>query len=624
MANELSYRPTTGDIPTSPGVYRFFDATGRVLYVGKAKNLRNRLTSYFAPLDTLHERTRRMVTSASDVKWVTVGTEFEALQLEFTWIKEFDPPFNIQFRDDKSYPYLAITLGEPVPRVLVTRKKGITNARYFGPYTKTWAIRETLDLILPVFPVRSCTDGVYKKAERAGRPCLLGDIGRCAAPCAGRVTPEEHRSIAINLAQFMTGNNSEYISNLRAKMAIASEQMDYELAAKFRDNISALETVASKSAVVLPDEIDADVFGLARDDLSAAVQVFIVRGGRIRGVRAWTVDTELDVSEEEIVDNMLRSAYDGDTEIPRLVIVPHVPADVSALTQWLTECRRERLEDSRAAQVSVKKAHRGDMAALALTVANNAQHALTLYKTQRSNDFVTRSQALTDLQEALGLDEAPLRIEGFDISHLSGTRIVASMVVFEDGLAKKSDYRKFNIAQARDDTDAMNQVLARRASYLQGASVDDDEPSSGFSYKPGLFVVDGALPQVNAAKKALADAGVTDVPVVGLAKRLEELWLPGEEFPVILPRTSEALFLLQKLRDEAHRFAITFQRNSRKRDISTVLSEIPGLGPAKIKALLTAFGSVTQLRKATAEQLSEVPGVSPSLAQAILSTLASK
>lgn len=624
MTSTVPYRPKTGDIPTLPGVYRFRDESERILYVGKAKNLRARLSSYFAPLNSLHERTRRMVTSAARVEWTIVGTEFEALQLEFTWIKEFNPPFNIQFKDDKSYPYLAITLGEKIPRVIVTRTKKLDNARYFGPYTKTWAIRETLDLILPVFPVRTCSEGVYKKAERSHRPCLLGDIGRCSAPCVGRVTPEQHRSFAIDLANFMTGKNDGHIKVLKEKMTQASLGQDYEQAAKYRDNIQALETVASKSAVVLNDDVDTDIFGLASDELSAAVQLFIVREGRIRGVHSWNVDTELDVTDDDLVDNMLRTAYDSENIPPREIIVPVQPEDTSAITTWLTELRRERTGDSRAAGVKLKIAQRGDLAALASTVKHNAQQSLILYKTRRRADYVTRTKALSDVQQALGLTESPLRIECFDVSHLGGTKIVASMVVFEDGLAKKSDYRKFSIAQARDDTDAMNQILARRAAYLIGTEEDTDKKKSSFSYPPGLFVVDGALPQVNAAATALADAGLSHIAVVGLAKRLEELWLPGEKFPVILPRNSEALFLFQQLRDEAHRFAITFQRASRKRDINTVLSDVPGMGPAKVKSVLSQFGSVAQLRKATVEEIAQTPQISPAIAQAIKDTLSQR
>ena len=641
MAEILSYRPKTGDIPTNPGVYRFRDATARILYVGKAKNLRARLTNYFAPLETLHERTRRMVTSATSVEWTVVGTEFEALQLEFTWIKEFEPPFNIQFRDDKTYPYLALTLGEKVPRVLITRNRKIANARYFGPYTKTWAIRETLELILPVFPMRSCSDGVYAKAAAAKRPCLLGDIGRCAAPCAGRVTPEEHRSIALDLAAFMGGKNDGHLKVLKQKMFDASENQDYEGAAKFRDNIQALETVASKSAVVLPEEVDADIFGLARDELSAAVQQFIVRGGRVRGVRSWTVDIALDVENGELVDNMLRAAYETEDTPPKDVIVPVVPDDEDAVRDWLTEIRRVRTNDARAARVKLRVAARGDLAALAATVEQNAKQALILFKTRRSADYISRSKALAELHIALGLPTSPLRIECFDVSHLSGTRIVASMVVFEDGLAKKSDYRKFAIAQARDDTDAMHQVLTRRLAYLTGAEQDPEAPrktgaidpvadgevvtalphKKSFAYPPGLLIVDGGQPQVNAAQRALAEAGLGHIPLVGLAKRLEEVWVAGESYPIILPRNSEGLFLLQQVRDEAHRFAISFQRTSRKRDITTVLSDIPGVGPTRIKQLLTHFGSVTVLKSATIQEIAALPGINAALAATIKKTL---
>ena len=618
MSDSLSYRPATGDIPINPGVYRFFDATGRILYVGKAKNLRARLTSYFAPLHTLHERTRRMVTSASEVKWTVVNTEFEALQLEFTWIKEFDPPFNIQFKDDKSYPYLAITMGEDVPRVFVTRKRGIPDARYFGPYTKAWAIRETLEQVLRVFPVRSCSDGVYRKAAAAGRPCLLGDIGRCAAPCAGRVTPEDHRKIANQLGAFMAGKNDGYVDQLRSDMLAASDRQDYERAAKIRDGIEALQTVASKSAVVLDEGIDADVFGVARDELTAAVHVFRVRGGRIRGVRAWTVDTELDASDADFCDSMLRAAYESGDEIPGDVIVPFVPDDEEVLSQWLTQHRRARLEDSRAGKVKLRVAQRGTLATLAATVEQNATQALALHSLKRSSDYVTRSTALTDLQDALGLPDAPLRIECFDVSHLGGTKVVGSMVVFEDGLPKKAHYRKFSIQETTDDTDSIAQLITRRVGRLDDAAETD---TTGFAYPPGLLIVDGGKPQVEAAARALRELGRTDIPVCGLAKRLEEVWLAGESFPVILPRNSNALFLLQRVRDEAHRFAISFQRQKRKTDIRSELSEIPGLGPKRVSALLSHFGSVAALRKASLEDIQIVTGITPVLAERIVSSI---
>ena len=618
MSTELSYRPATSDIPTNPGVYRFFDASGRILYVGKAKNLRSRLSSYFAPLSTLHERTRRMVTSAADVQWTVVGTEFEALQLEFTWIKEFDPPFNIQFRDDKSYPYLAITMGEDVPRVFITRRRGIPGAKYFGPYTKAWAIRETLEQVLRVFPVRSCSDGVFRKAVSAVRPCLLGDIGRCAAPCVGRVTTEDHRSIATQLGAFMAGRNDDYIDTLRAEMISASERQEYERAAKLRDAIDALLTVASKSSVVLDEAIDADVFGVARDELTAAVQVFKVRGGRVRGVRAWTVDTELDASDEDFCDSMLRAAYESGEEIPSDVIVPALPDDAQALSDWLTSIRRDQLTQARSARVKVRVAQRGSMSSLASTVTDNAVHALALHRTKRSADYVTRTTALTDLQQMLGLPEAPLRIECFDVSHLGGTKVVGSMVVFEDGLPKKAHYRKFNIAETTDDTDSIAQLVRRRVARLDG---DSEDEGNGFAYPPGLLIVDGGRPQVEAAARALRESGHEHIPVCGLAKRLEEVWLPGDAFPVILPRNSNALFLLQRVRDEAHRFAITFQRTKRKSDIKSELSDIPGIGPSRVSALLKHFGSVSALRQASLAEISEVPGISLERAEMILSAV---
>jgi excinuclease ABC subunit C len=618
MANELSFRPPTGDIPTQPGVYRFLDSNGRVLYVGKAKNLRARLTSYFAPLASLHNRTRRMVTSAADVTWTVVKSEFEALQLEFTWIKEFDPPFNVQFTDDKSYPYLAITLGDVIPRVVVTRRRNIPRATYFGPFTKTWAIRESLDLLLKPFPVRTCSDSVYARAHKTNRPCLLGDIGRCAAPCVGRVTPAEHASIAHELASFIGGDNETFTTNMRERMLEASAAQDYETAARYRDNLDALTTVAAKSAVVLTEDLDADVFGFARDDLSATVQQFMVRGGRVRGVRAWTVDTELDVTSSDLVDSIIRQAF-VDDEIPApVVILPELPEDAPALNQWLTERRRSLLAKPRAAAVRLTVAQRGEARRLLDTVVMNAGEQLIQYKNRRLNDFSTRSQALADIQDAIGLSEPPLRIECFDISHLQGTEIVASMVVFEDGLPRKAHYRKFALADARDDTDAMAQVLTRRVAYLAHTPVEGEK--SSFAYPPGLFIVDGGLPQVNAAQAVLAREGI-NIPVVGIAKRLEELWLPGGDFPVILPRVSEALFMVQRIRDEAHRFAITFQRQRRRRDISTVLTSVAGLGDKKAAALLRHFGSVAQLKAAGVDDLSSVAGITPQLAKAVFQTL---
>ena len=690
MSDTVSYRPKAGEIPTSAGVYRFRDATGRVLYVGKAKNLRSRLSNYFQPLRSLHERTRRMVTSASSVEWTVVGTEFEALQLEYTWIKEFNPPFNVQFRDDKSYPYLAITLQDDVPRVLVTRNRNLKGARYFGPYTKVWAIRETVDVMLKAFPMRSCSDTTYKRAEQTGRPCLLGDIGKCAAPCVGRVTKSEHKAIALDFASFMAGNDTSYTTAITRKMQAAAADFDYESAARYRDQLGAMQTALSKSAIVLAEDIDADIFGIAHDELAAAVQQFIVRGGRIRGVRSWVVDKELDVALPELVEIVLQNAYEDDMQPPREILVPELPEDTAELEELLSGIRAGRkasaisngalgaMSDDEPAEpddgmgkgnidrrgnyvrgsdirgvnidgpevrgggrVNLRVAQRGDKAALAQTVATNAKNALMLYKTRRSGDFVARSQALADIQEALGMPDAPLRMECYDVSHLSGTNIVASMVVFEDGLPKKDQYRRFSIAESTDDTESIYQTLSRRLAHLEqdttraeeqarleaaalvgdGEVVQDSRERPRFSYRPNLLIVDGGQPQVAAAQRALDDAGVTGIALCGIAKRLEEIWLPNSDYPVILPRNSDALFLFQRIRDEAHRFAITYQRQRRASDITSSLSDIPGLGPARVRDLLKHFGSVAKLRAAPLEAISEVRGVGPTLATQIFTSL---
>jgi len=633
-SDPMSWKPKSGDIPTQPGVYRFRDATGRVIYVGKAINLRQRLSNYFQPLRSLHQRTRHMVLSANQVEWTVVGSDFEALQLEYTWIKEFDPPYNVKFRDDKTYPYMAITMADEAPRVMVTRNRRIPGARYFGPYPKIWAVRETIELMVKAFPIRTCSDSSYTKAMASGRPCFAGQIGRCGGPCSQKVTIEQHREVVEQFVTFMASHDRSVITRLQREMKEASAAFEYEVAARLRDRIQALENVLEKSAVVLPDGVDTDVFGIEEDELAAAVQQFVIRGGRIRGVRSWVVDKEIAVTTGELVEQMLESAYESEPP-PREIIVPALPDDATALEAWLAAMR------PRGGAVALRTAQRGDKAAVLQTATLNAKQALMLYKSRRSSDYVARTQALNDIQDALGLPEAPLRMECYDVSHLGGTNIVASMVVFEDGLPKKSAYRKFAVNGYADDLESLHQVLTRRLSHLEDddisgieeqdpesdAELSDDEGTAAerrrrrFAYRPGLIIVDGGQPQVEAAARTLAELGIDDIPICGLAKRLEEIWLPGNDFPVILPRNSEALFMLQRIRDEAHRFAITFQRAKRKNDIGSVLAEVPGLGPARVKTLLKHFGSVKRLKAATPDQIGEVRGIGPALAEAIVARL---
>ncbi|MFB8386038.1 excinuclease ABC subunit UvrC [Microbacterium sp. NPDC055910] len=650
-APTVAYKPKPGEIPTNPGVYRFRDRDGRVLYVGKAKNLRARLSNYFAPLHTLHERTRRMVTTAASVEWTVVATDVDSLQLEYQWIKEFDPPFNVRYRDDKSYPFMAVTLADEAPRVIVTRNRRISGAKYFGPYPKVWAVHDTIDQLIKVFPIRTCSDASYKKAMATGRPCFPGQIGRCGGPCSMRVTIDEHRAVVDDFVAFMAGGDQRFARDLTARMREAAAAMDYEAAAVYRDRLQAIDAVLNKSALVLSEDTDADLFGIAEDELAAAVQHFVIRGGRVRGVRATTVEKELDISGGDLVDQIVQRAYGdaGEADIPRQVLVPALPDDATELETWL-RARRGR-------NVSIQVARRGRKAELMKTATLNAQQALMLHKTRRTSDYVARTQALTDLQEALGLAEAPLRIECFDVSHLGGTNVVASMVVFEDGLPRKDQYRSFGVAETTDDTDSLYQVLTRRLAYLDrpdpsassGAGVagsgggvvgsGDGGVDSGdavvdsateprrrprFAYRPQLLVVDGGKPQVEAAARALRDAGHEEIALCGIAKRLEEVWLPGEDYPVILPRTSEALYLLQRLRDEAHRFAISHQRKRRRRDIQSVLAEVPGLGEARIKALLRHFGSVAALKTANPDEISQLPGIGPKLATTIHAHLATR
>ncbi|GAA1903682.1 excinuclease ABC subunit UvrC [Williamsia serinedens] len=685
MPDPTTYRPAPGSIPTDPGVYKFRDPHGRVIYVGKAKNLRSRLTSYFQDLSGLHPRTRRMVTTAGSVEWTVVTTEVEALQLEYNWIKQFDPRFNVRYRDDKSYPMLAVTLNEEYPRLFVYRGPRRKGVRYFGPYAHAWAIRETLDLLTRVFPARTCSAGVFKRHGQIDRPCLLGYIDKCSAPCVGRVDAAEHRQIVEDFCDFLAGRTDRMIRNLETQMASAAEDLDFERAARLRDDVGALKRALEKQAVVLGDGTDADVIAMVADDLEVSVQMFHVRGGRVRGQRGWVVERVDDLSGgdgtatdgdgtdgpdlSEQVAQFLTQFYgeqvdqaatvaDGEPggveSVPRQVLVPVLPPDADEFSRWLSGLR--------GAQVSLRVPQRGDKKALFDTVARNAGEALTQHKLKRAGDLTTRSAALTEIQETLGLDDAPLRIECIDISHVQGTDVVASLVVFEDGLPRKSDYRHYSIREAAgdgrsDDVASIAEVTRRRflrhradahrsdpadptatvSSSTGGDPMPDNggdlapeaaiDPATGrprrFAYPPNLFVVDGGGPQVRAAAEVLDELGVTDVSVIGLAKRLEEVWTPDDEDPVIFPRSSEALFLLQRVRDEAHRFAITYHRSKRsKRMTASALDGVPGLGETRRKALVTHFGSVARLKQASVEEIAGVPGIGPSTAAAVQRALA--
>ncbi|MBF6176720.1 excinuclease ABC subunit UvrC [Nocardia blacklockiae] len=676
MADPATYRPAPGTIPLEPGVYKFRDGYGQVIYVGKAKSLRNRLNSYFADIAALHPRTRQMVTTAASVEWTVVTTEVEALQLEYNWIKEFDPRFNVRYRDDKTYPMLAVSMNEEYPRVFVyrgARKKGV---RYFGPYAHAWAIRETVDLLLRVFPVRTCSAGVFKRHRQIGRPCLLGYIDKCSAPCVSRVSAEEHRRIAEDFCDFLSGKTDRMVRELKRQMQTAAADLDFETAARLRDDVQALERALEKQAVVLGTGTDADVIAFATDELEAAVQVFHVRDGRVRGQRGWVVDKSGDAIDDveaggelpALVEQFLTQFYGEqaafaehtDTEtpatvVPREVLVPTLPGDLEQIQGWLA--------DLRGAGVQLRVPQRGDKKALMETVQRNAAEALAQHKLKRAGDLTARSAALQGIQDALDLDSAPLRIECVDISHVQGTDVVASLVVFEDGLPRKSEYRHYAIKEAAgggrsDDVASIAEVTRRRfyrlrrdleemeAADLRSGPVpadsvaplvdaaDDAEPNippgidpktgkpRKFSYPPNLYVVDGGAPQVNAAAEVLDELGITDVAVIGLAKRLEEVWVPNEPDPVIMPRTSESLYLLQRVRDEAHRFAITFHRSKRSRRMTaSALDSVRGLGASRRTALVTHFGSVARLKEATVEEITEVPGIGVATAKAVLAAL---
>jgi excinuclease ABC subunit C len=601
-----NFRPE--NIPTEPGVYRFYDKDEKVLYVGKAKNLKNRLTTYF--LSGLPDRTERMVSEAVRVDWTIVSGEVEALQLEYTWIKQFKPPFNVRFRDDKSYPYLALTLNEKFPRLFITRQDKRKGIKYYGPYIQAWALRSTHDTLLKVFPVRSCSAGNFERAKATKRQCLLGDIGKCAAPCVGWISEAEHKELAEKLDKFLASGNTDLVSILEKEMAEAAANEEFERAARLRDQVTALSVAQESSEAALSETINADVISLYSEGLHTAASIFKIRGGAIRGSRSWILNQNETLEGDDELTPFLMEIY-AEGDLPGELIVNR---DFEAGLPDL-------LGQIRGAKVDIKVPQRGEKLELSQTVERNARYSLIQYLSKRASDAAVSGKALTQIQEALALDSAPLRIECFDISNTSGTTVVASMVVFEDGQPKKSDYRRFIIEtdSAPDDTRAMHQVITRRMKrWLADQNVELGEAVGKFAYAPNLIVVDGGAPQVAAAERALLELGITDIAVVGLAKRLEELWLPGDPDPVIMPRNSEGLYLLQRARDEAHRFAITFHRSRRSKImLESLLDEIEDLGPTRRAALLDRYGSVSAIKSASPEDIALTPGIGAKLANVI-------
>jgi excinuclease ABC subunit C len=616
MADPASYRPP--EIPEDPGVYRFYNKSDKVIYVGKAKNLKNRLSSYFG--SNLAQKTYRMVHEAVRVDWTIVKTELEALALEFSWIKQYHPTYNVQFKDDKSYPYLAISLEDEYPRIFITRKEKRPGLKYFGPYTNAWALRNTYEVLLKVFPVRSCSVGNFQRAQRSKRQCLLGDIGKCAAPCVGWVSPEEHKEIAVKLNDFMESGMEDLLPTMRHEMELAASREEFERAARLRDQIESFEKAQKSTQGNLSDDLDGDFIAIHEEGFHAAGSIFMVRRGSIKGSRSWIVDQERTLEGEDQWASLLFSIYgDGATEIPSIIHMNHEPTDSQALTLWLGSLAGHK--------VTIKVPQRGEKVELLDTVDRNAHYALIQFLSKRANDAAVSGKALIELEEILELPRTPLRIECFDISNISGTTVVASMVVFEDGIAKKSEYRRFIIdtTEATDDTRAMHQVITRRLKrLLADRKVDQSEVNESggrlgkFSYPPQLIVVDGGAPQVAAAARALEELGVTDIALCGLAKRLEEVWLPHSHDPLILPRTSEGMYLLQRIRDEAHRFAITFHRSRRSKVmLESVLDEIEQLGHIRRAALLDRFGSVGAIRKASVAEIAATPGIGEKIASII-------
>ena len=621
MADPQSYRPS--NIPEHPGVYRFFNKKDKVIYVGKAKNLKNRLSNYFQA--NLATKTNRMVHEAVRVDWTIVSTELEALALEFSWIKQYQPKYNVQFKDDKSYPYLALSLNDEYPMIFITRKDKRPGLKYFGPYTNAWALRNTFEVLLKVFPVRSCSSSNFNRAQRSKRQCLLGDIGKCAAPCVGWISKEEHQALALKLNDFMESGMENLLPTLQAEMQLASDNEEFERAARLRDQIESFEKAQKSTQGNFSDDLDGDFIAIYQDGFHSAGSIFSMQRGSIKGSRSWIVDQEMALEGEDVFASLLFSIYgDGSISIPRTIYLNEEPDNLNELQQWLTTVNGSKVE--------IKVPQRGDKAELLETVKRNAQYSLIQFVSKRATDAAVSGKALTEIEEMLGLPRTPLRIECFDISNISGTSVVASMVVFEDGLPKKSEYRRFIIdtSEGWDDTRAMHQVITRRLKrMIDDRNVDLAEVSetggrvSKFAYPPALIVVDGGKPQVGAAQRALSELGISDIALCGLAKRLEEVWLPNNADPLIFARNSEGLYLLQRIRDEAHRFAITFHRSRRSKVmLESLLDEIPGLGSSRRAALLDRFGSVSAIRKAQVSELAATPGIGEKLAETIAQSLA--
>lgn len=618
MADPQSYRPS--NLPTDPGVYRFFDAADKVIYVGKAKNIKNRLNSYF--VSNLPTKTRRMVHTAVRVDWTLVKTEVEALQLEFTWIKQYNPDFNVQFKDDKSYPYLAIDIKSKFPRLFISRAKKIPGVKYFGPYSHAWALRSTYETLMKIYPIRTCSEANFKTAQRTKRQCLMGDIGKCAAPCVEWISEDEHKQLANDLISFLEKSPEDIAKRVEEEMLLASKNEEFEKAARLRDQLSAINKAFESTDRFLNEKIDADVLAIHEDITHASLSQFNIQQGRITGSRSWIIDRANILEDESIISAMIGKIY-HDSKPPAEILVDQLPSDSADLIAWLS--------DKRGKTVTLTHPQRGEKVEIVEMVKRNAHQALIQYLSKRANDAAVSGNALTQIADYLELPELPLRIECFDISNIQGTNMVASMVVFEDGQPKKSDYRRFSINDEAgfDDTRAIHHVITRRFKrYLAEKDIDnlqaeiDGAAKPRFAYPPQLVIVDGGKGQVNAAARAFDELGIKDVVLVGLAKRLEEVYLPHTSDPIIFPRHSEALYLFQRIRDEAHRFAITFHRSKRSRMmLESLLDEIPGLGEVRRKALLEVFGSVTAIRKADLSQLAAVPGIGEKMAEVIVTTL---